>query len=137
MGGALAALAISLSAKSEPVPIRAAIFRMLGKVYGQVVAIGALLTLITGIGLTMSLARSGVGMGRPGVIVMQGAGLIAGILVLAVVVPTANRIATLARRLSDGQLPPGIPELRRRQLTVSLIALALGLVSLLSATLWR
>ncbi|HXV86119.1 MAG TPA: DUF2269 family protein [Gemmatimonadales bacterium] len=135
IGGALAAMVMALAARQETVPVRAAVFRLLARVHSTVIAPGALVTVLTGLWLTMSLARQGMGarLGDPGIAAMQALGLLAGLLVLLVGLPTAAKLARVADPGPDGTLSPAVERLRRRQAMVSSVAGALAILALVGA----
>jgi uncharacterized membrane protein len=135
IGGGIGAMVLVLAARSEEPRIKAAVYRLVARVHGVVIAPGALLTVLTGLWLTMALARLGQGaeLGRPGLAFMQGAGLVAGIVVLFVALPTANLLARVADPDEQGQLPPAFERLRRRQMMASSVAGTLAVLALLGA----
>jgi len=127
LGGAVAAMVVSRAARTD---INGRFFfALLARIHGLVVAPGALLTVVTGLLLTMSLVNRGATdlMASPGMIVMQGAGLVAAMLALFVGLPTANQLAGLA--LAEG-VSPKTERLKKRQVIVSLIAAVLAFASL-------
>jgi hypothetical protein len=138
IGGGLAAMTLAISARGEHPAIRTAMYRLLGRVHGVVIAPGAALTVLTGIWLSMGLAGSdrSQDLGKPGLATMQGAGLIAGILVLLVALPTANRLAMASVPDEKGQISPAFERLRKRQMIVSSAAGVLALLAMAGARLF-
>ena len=136
MGGAFAGMTLALGARAEPIPVRAGVFRLLARVHGMIVGTGVILTLGSGLLMTMTLESTG-DLGHPGVMVMQAAGLLAGILVLFVAIPTSVKIAGLAVPSETGEFPPALNRLRKRQMVVSSVAGVLGIVSLAAVELWK
>lgn len=138
LGGGVAAMVLAVLSRGESTEVRAGIYRLLGRVQAMVIAPGALITVLSGVWLTMSLAWSGGGaaLGRPGLATMQGAGIVAGLLVLLIALPTANRLGRAAVPDDKGQLPPAFEKLRRRQALVSSLAGALALIALLGASIF-
>ena len=134
LGGGLAAMMLRVGAKRETPEVRAGAIRLAASLHGGVIGPGVLLTLASGLALSMRLAGSGA-MNRPGMMGMQGAGLLAGILVLFVAIPTAKKLARAAVPTPTGELPPIVEELRRRQAMISSIAGVLALVALVCAEL--
>ena len=133
MGGGWATMALVLRARKDTPAVRAGLFRIMpGAV--NVMATGAVITVISGLGLAVFLMSQGLSsrMGDPGVIVMQTSGLLAAVLILTVGVPASRRIARLA--LTD-PLPADFERLRKRQAIVSSIGGLLGLIALIGATL--
>jgi hypothetical protein len=138
IGGAIGAMVLAVASRGEPAPIRAAMFRALGRVHSLVIAPGALLTVLSGLWLTMSMARQGMGarLGSPGIAAMQLLGLVGGILVLLVALPTAGALARAAEPGPDGTLPPAFERLRKRQAVVSSIAGVMAVIALAGARLF-
>lgn len=138
IGGGIAAMTLALSARGEPSGVRAGVFRLLARVHGVVIAPGALITVLSGLWLTMTMARRGRGaeLGEPGLAAMQGLGIVAGILVLFIALPTGNLIARVAEPDDKGQLPPVFEKLRKRQAVVSSVAGALAVLALVAARLF-
>ncbi len=134
IGGALAAMVIAIGVKSEQAAVRAGVFRLLAKVHTLVIGVGAMLAVSTGILLTMALSTGGgsEAMRDPRLWVMQGAGLLGGVLVLFVGLPTAVKMGGLAVMQEDGQLLPAFELYRKRQAVVSSIAGVLAIVALLA-----
>ena len=117
--------------------VKAGVYRLLGRVHGVVIAPGALITVLSGLWLTMTMARRGRGaeLGEPGLAMMQGLGIVAGILVLFIALPTANLLSRVAEPDQHGQLSPLFERLRKRQAVVSSVAGVLALLALLGAVL--
>jgi hypothetical protein len=138
IGGAIAAMVLAIDARAEEAPVRASVFRLLARVHSMVIAPGALLTVLSGLWLTMSMARQGRGaeLGEPGIAAMQLAGLVGGALVLFVGLPTAGSLARAAEPGPDGQLPPVFERFRKRQAIVSSVAGVLALIALAGARLF-
>jgi uncharacterized membrane protein len=138
IGGGIAAMTLAISSRGEHPTLRAAIYRLLGRIQGVVIAPGAVLTVLSGLWLTMGMARVGRGeeLGKAGLATMQGAGLIAGILVLFVALPTANLLARVSAPDEKGQLPPAFERLRKRQMIVSSVAGMLAVLALAGARLF-
>lgn len=139
LGGALTAMVLAMSTRGESADVRAVAYRLLARVHSAVIAPGALITVLSGLALTMSLATSGGGelLSTPRMMVMQGAGLLAGALVLFVGLPTAVKTARLAMVTEQGELPAEVEALRKRQAVVSSIAGVLVLLSLFFAVVVR
>lgn len=137
IGGGIAAMTLALAARGEHPAVRGGVYRLLARVHGVVIAPGALITVLSGLWLTMTMARRGRGaeLGEPGLAIMQGLGMVAGILVLFVALPTANLLARIAEPDGSGQLPPGFDRLRKRQAVVASVAGALAVLALVAARL--
>lgn len=135
IGGGAAAMLLAVGARQESAAVQAGVLRLAARVHAYVVGAGALAVVGTGLWLTARLVTTGAGsmMSAPRVWVMQGAGLVAGALVLLVGVPTAVRLGRLAR-VSAEEAASAVERLRRRQAVVSSIAGTLAVVALFAAT---
>lgn len=131
LGGALATMTLIVTVRSEPVPVRALAYQLSSRLYARLVAPAALVAVLSGLALTMALAMQGFGamLGSPRLVVMQAAGIIAGLLVLFVGLPTANKLAQLAAQAKD-TLPPEFEEVRKRQAIVQSVAGVLIIIAL-------
>ena len=119
-----------LAVRKEPVPVRALAFHLLGRIYSQVIAPGALLSVLSGLALTMTMGMS-VGLGvlsGTGKVVMQGAGIVAGLLVLFLGWPLSNKLTRIADKVRD-VLPPEFEEARKQQAIIQSLAGILMLVA--------
>lgn len=132
IGGAIAAMVIAIAARRESAAIRAGAFRLLARVHSLVIGLGALLAVGTGVLLTMQLVSDGRSdlMSSPAIWVMQGTGLIGGLLVLFLGLPTAVKMGGLAVPTEGGQLLPAFERYRKRQAVVSSVAGVLAIVAL-------
>jgi hypothetical protein len=137
IGGGLAAMTLAIAARSEDPAVKAGVYRLLARLHGVVIAPGALMTVLSGLWLTMTLARRGRGgeLGEPGLAIMQGLGIVAGILALLVALPTASLLARVAEPDQTGQLPPVFERFRKRQAIASSVAGALAVLALVAAFL--
>jgi hypothetical protein len=97
---------------------------LIGRLYSRLIGPAAAVSLLTGLALTMVLAIQGFGpmLASPRLVVMQGAGLMAGILVLFVSLPMAVKLGRLAASADSSGLPSEFEELRRRQAVVQSVA---------------
>ncbi len=140
IGGASAAMIMAISSRRESMEVRAGVFRLLANVQTIAVGAGALMTLGSGLLLTIKLAQA-MGaenmMGSPRILIMQGAGLVAGLLVLLVSIPTAVKMRALAVPTESGELLPAFERYRKRQAAVSSVAGALAVVALFAAVVLR
>jgi hypothetical protein len=134
IGGALAGMLIAFAAREESVIVRAGLFRTLAKLHTMVIGIGAMLAVTTGIVLTMWLTANGGGdiMREPRLWVMQGAGLLGGILVMFMGLPTAVKMGGLAVVSPEGEMPAVFERYRKRQAVISSVAGVLAIVALLA-----
>lgn len=128
LGGAFAILAIDAAAAREPRDRLGLVVRSQGAILRTLILPGAVCTVISGLLLTLSMygQASSLGMPRP-LMVMQGTGIVAAVLVLAVVAPTAARVQRLDPM---GEYGPLFDALRARLKTSGMLSAALGLVAL-------
>ena len=136
LGGALASMAAGIAGKREDRAGLGAVARSQAAIHKTVVAPGTILTVLSGLILTFSVAgRMGELVGfNVWLIVMQGAGLLGALLVLLIGLPTAAKLARL------DPLGPGaafFDELRTRQKIVASVSGTLALVALVAGALVR
>jgi hypothetical protein len=133
LGGGLAAMVAGIAAKREGREGLGAIVRSQAAAWKAIVAPGALLTVLSGLILTFSVAGELVGF-NVWLVVMQGAGLLGALLVLLIGLPTA---AKLARLDPMGQGAAYFDELRTRQKIVASVSGTLALVALVAGAMVR
>src|SRR5947208_7361114 len=111
MGGGWTTMALVIRARRDPGGVRG-LFRILPAAYG-VMAGGAAVTVLSGIALSISLSRLGLGvrLQQPGIMVMQAAGIIAALMVLGIGAPGSRKLARLA---AIEPLPPEFDRLSKR-----------------------
>ena len=103
----------------------------LAKVQRVLIAPSAAVATVTGIILTMGLANAHFDMGTFWLLMMQTFGMLAGLLVLLIVTPLANRMAVLAARsLEKGEKDPMAERVRSRLALLGSIAGVFILVAL-------
>jgi hypothetical protein len=133
LGGALASMVAGIAARREDRAGLGAVARSQAAIHKTVIAPGALLTVLSGLILTFSVAgQMGELVGFSWLMVMQGAGLLGALLVLLVGLPTAAKLARL------DPLGPGaafFDELRGRQKIVASVSGTLALVALAAGAL--
>ena len=129
LGGGFASMVIAIATKDDSPEGRARAARLLATLHQRIVSPGTLLTLLTGFYLAQQLGPGA--MDRTGVAGMMGAGLVAGLVTLAIGLPTANRRARVAQLDQSGQLPPVFEKLRKRQAVVMTIGGLLAVTALL------
>jgi hypothetical protein len=136
LGGGFAAMAAGVAGKREDRAGLGAIARSQAAAYKSVIAPGALLAVLSGVILTFSVSsRMGELVGFSiWLRVMQGAGILAALLVLLIGLPTA---AKLARLDPVGQGATYFDELRQRQKIVGSVAGTLALLALVAGALVR
>jgi hypothetical protein len=136
LGGAWASMAAGIAAKREERAGLGAVARSQAAIHKTVIAPGAILSVLSGLILTFSVAgRTGELVGfNVWLMVMQGAGLLGALLVLLIGLPTAAKLARL------DPLGPGaafFDELRTRQKIVGSVSGTLALVALVAGALVR
>ena len=136
LGGAIAAMVMGVAARQEDRGGLGAVVRAQVRLTKTVIAPGALLTLLSGIILTFSVtAQMGELVGFSfWLVVMQAAGVIAGLLTLFIVLPTAARLGRLD---PTGEGARYFDELRARQRIVASISGTFGLIALLAGAMVR
>jgi len=132
LGGGLASMFAGIASRSETRSVLGAVVRAQSAIQRMIIAPGALLTILSGLMLTFALA--GMGSANVWLMVMQGAGLVAGLLTLFVALPTATRLSRLD---PSGEQAAYFDELRKRQKVVGMIWGALGLLALVGGSLVR
>jgi hypothetical protein len=138
IGGAMAAMLLAINSRRESVEVRAGVFRLLTQVQTLIVGLGALLTLGTGVLWSMAMVQDGgqdAAAATVGTWIMQGTGLLGGVLVLLVTVPTAVKLGGLAVTTEEGTMLPAFEYYRRRQAAVSLTAGILAVLSLFTGVM--
>jgi hypothetical protein len=133
LGGGLAAMFVGIAAKREDRRGLGAVVRAQAALYKTLIGPGALLAVLSGLILTLSVGYTPDGM-SVWLMVMQAAGLIAALLVLFLAVPTASRLSRLD---PEGPNAPFFDALRNRLKVIGMIAGTLGLIALLAGAMLR
>lgn len=135
MGGLLAILAIGSAAKREDPALLGVVARLQAGIYRILIGPGAMLTVVSGMILTLQLYNeaTAVGLGAP-LMTMQGLGLVAGMVSLIVSVPTASRLARLEPVGPSAAL---FAQLGQRLRTADLATLALAMIALVAGAMGR
>lgn len=135
MGGLLAVLAIGSAARREDAALLGVVARLQSGVYRLLVGPGAMLTVVSGMILTLQLYNeaTAVGLGAP-LMTMQGLGLLAGLVSLIVSVPTASRLARLEPVGPSAAL---FAQLAQRLRTADLATLVLSVIALVAGAVGR
>ncbi|MEO8449968.1 MAG: hypothetical protein ABI647_09270 [Gemmatimonadota bacterium] len=133
LGGALGAMAVGIAARREPPGAIGTAVRLQGAIYRRLVLPGSLLTVISGLILTMTLYSAAGAMAAmsPWVAAMQGFGLLAAIVTLTAVIPASARLTRL------DPADPQFAAFRRRQIRFGMVSSTLGLLALISGALIR
>ena len=134
IGGTLAGMVVVSTAQHEPGPVKAGAFRIVARLHTMVIGFGALLVLGSGVILTMALDTEGLGdlMRDPKLWVMILTGILAGLIVLFVGLPTASRLGALAVASENGALPAALEIYRKRLAVLTMISGTLAVLSLLA-----
>ncbi len=127
LGGGLAAMVVGIRGRAEDRPTQAVVVRLLDAVHRQLLLPGIVLTLASGVYLSIPAARASAP--SAWLIIMQATGLIAAILVLFVSLPS---LARLTRLSPSGETGPLFDAFRKRQRIAGSIAGGLGLIALLA-----
>jgi len=132
LGASFAFMVIGPAARRMPLEAWAHTWITIARLQRVIVAPAAAVVTVTGIVLTMALARRGFELGSATwLMVMQGFGLVAAIITLAFATPLANRMAAVARRsLEKGEMDPAAERVRRAVAIASSISGAMMLVAL-------
>jgi hypothetical protein len=133
LGGGIGAMFGAITTRKEDPTTLAGVLRGQAAVQRLIIGPGALITVLSGLMLTLNVSSrfgetGGVG---PWLMVMQVCGLAAGLLTLFVTVPTSARLA----RLDPAAHPAAFERLRRRMRIVGGVSGSLGLVALLAGAL--
>jgi hypothetical protein len=136
LGGAVASMVAGILGKGEPRTQLAVVARTQAGLHRVLIGPGALLTVVSGLMLTLRVYGALNNSGTPSgwLAVMQIAGIIAALVVLFVGVPLAARIGRLDPTGAQAAL---FDELRARQVIVASTAGTLGLIALLGGALLR
>lgn len=138
IGGWLAAAVIASGSRGAPVQVRVSVAFLLARVHTVVIAPGMLLSLGSGILWSMAIASGGGVESRIaplGAWVMTGLGLVGGIIVAALALPSALKLRAVAISGAEGQVHPVFESQWRRLQTASAVAGVCALASLLAAVL--
>ena len=132
IGGALAAMVLAIAARDEGPLVRVGLYRLLARVQTMIIGVGAILVVGTGILMTMELSQGPASelIRQPRVWVMMVAGLVGGLMVLLIGLPTAIKLGGLAVTNDQGEVPAAFELYRRRQALVSSVAGALAVIAL-------
>jgi hypothetical protein len=134
MGGSFALMVSSIAARSEERSVLGPLVRIQARLAGSLVGPGAGITVVTGLILAFKMFGTAQPAPSGWIMVMQAAGLMAGILTLAFTIPAAGRL----RRMDPlGPQAATFDALRVRQRVVGSISGILGLVALLGGVMSR
>jgi hypothetical protein len=133
MGGAFAVMVSSVAARREDRSVLGSLVRIQAAINGSVVGPGAGLTIVTGLILTFKAFGPGGLPPNVWLMLMQGTGILAGILTLVVTIPTSGKL----RRLDPAANAAVFDALRVRQRVVSSVSGVLGLIALYAGVMSR
>ena len=134
MGGALAVMITSIAARKEDRSVLGPLVRLQASLTGTMVGPGAGVTVATGLILAFKMFGTAQPAPSGWIMIMQAAGLLAGIITLAFALPAASRL----RRMDPlGPHAPVFDALRARQRVVGSISGVLALIALLGGVMAR
>lgn len=134
MGGAWAIMVASIAARNEDRSVLGPLVRIQASIAGALVGPGAGVTVVTGLVLTFKMFGTAQPAPSGWIMVMQAAGLLAGIITLAFTIPAAGRL----RRMDPvGPQAQAFDALRGRQRVVGSVSGLLGLTALLGGVMAR
>lgn len=133
LGAGLGSMVYGIVGKKEPGAVLAAIARGQVAVHKLLIGPGAFLMILSGVMLSLRMYGSAMSGMAPTVwmMVMQGAGLLGALIVLAFGMPT---IARLGRVSPEGPTAPLYQAIRRRHVAISIVSGTLGLLALVAAS---
>ena len=134
LGGAIAAMIMGIAAKREDRHGLGAVVRAQASLMKVGIAPGAILAVLSGLILTFQVS----GADLPGfsiwLVIMQGAGVVAALLTLLILLPTATKLSRLDPL---GEAAGYFDELRQRQRIVASISGTFGLVALFAGAMLK
>jgi hypothetical protein len=134
MGGALAVMITSIAARKEDRSVLGPLVRLQASLTGTMVGPGAGITVATGLILAFKMFGTAQPAPSGWIMIMQAAGLLAGIITLAFAIPASGRL----RRMDPlGREAPVFDALRARQRVVGSISGVLALIALLGGVMAR
>lgn len=136
LGAAAAAMAMGAAARREPRENLGVVARQLAAVYRAVMLPGVALTIASGLVMTLRIYGSpgSAAMVSHWLMAMQALGVVAGVLVLAWVVPAAARAASVD---PVGPKAAAFDALRQRTARIGMVASTLALLALLTGAFLR
>lgn len=133
LGAGLGSMVYGIAGKKESGAALAVIARGQVAVHKLLIGPGAFLMILSGVMLSLRMYGSAMSGMAPTVwmMVMQGAGLLGALIVLAFGMPT---IARLSRVSPEGPTAPLYQAIRRRHVAISIVSGTLGLLALVAAS---
>jgi Predicted integral membrane protein (DUF2269) len=132
LGGAIAAMIMGIAAKREDRHGLGAVVRAQALVMKVAIAPGAILAVLSGLILTFELTGDDLPGFSIWLVIMQGAGIVAGLLTLLISLPTATKLSRLDPL---GEAAGYFDELRQRQRIVASISGTFGLIALFAGAM--
>jgi hypothetical protein len=132
IGGSLAAMVAGIAARGETRSALGAVARSQSAITRLLIAPGALATVISGLLLTFRNSGGIYPGANLGLILMQGAGLVGGLITLLITVPTVSKLGRLD---PEGKTAAYFDELRQRHRLVASIAGVLALTALVGGVM--
>lgn len=131
LGGGVWALVLLVAARGEDPAPRGDHLVLTTRLYGWIVAPGAMLATASGLALTMMAASAGYGarLGSTPLAAMQAIGVLAGVLELFVGLPTAHRLGRVTALSDPVEVPKAGERFRSRLAGVLATTLTLVVVS--------
>lgn len=135
LGGALGVMAVGMASRSEPRENYGVAMRMLASIYRAIILPGSLATVVSGLALTLLMygGPGALGAASHWLMMMQGTGLLAALITLLVLVPTAIRLL----RVDPVNQSVQFDALRKKQVRLGMVSGLLGLLALLAGALGR
>jgi hypothetical protein len=134
MGGAFAVMVTSIAARKEDRSVLGPLVRLQASITGTMVGPGAGVTVATGLILAFKMFGTAQPAPSGWIMIMQAAGLLAGIITLAFAIPAASRL----RRMDPlGPQAQVFDALRSRQRIVGSLSGVLALIALLGGVMAR
>jgi hypothetical protein len=132
LGGAIAAMIMGIAAKREDRHGLGAVVRAQASLMKVAIAPGAILAVLSGLMLTFQLSGADLPGFSVWLVIMQGAGVVAALLTLLILLPTATKLSRLDPL---GEAAGYFDELRQRQRIVASISGTFGLVALFAGAM--
>jgi len=138
VGGGLAAMHAAVAGNRLERSQQGVVSRLIAAIYARSIAPGAALSVLSGVFLSltyMGMVNRGEMRGTisPWLLAMQGSGILGAGIVLAVTLPTVNRLT----RIDPVTQAAPYDALRARQRLTGMIATTLAVIGLFSAVLYR
>ncbi len=134
VGGAFAIMIASIAARKEDRSALGPLVRVQAAIYGSVVGPGTGVAVVTGLMLTFRMFGPDAAPPSVWLIVMQITGILAGIVMLALVIPTAGRLRRLEPAGPNAAL---FDALRNRQKMTGMLSGVLALMAMVAGVMAR